>query len=209
LSRYFQDRSRGQNKRARTRGVLIDSGLEIFGQKGIINARLDDITKFAGLSNATFYNHFQDKNDLVSAVAMAIGAELVAAIDEQVVDTENAAIRLVVSTNIAMRAALQHERWCHVIAASFFYGPEGVIDVSGYLKIYVDTGIAQGVFKTTSDRFQLNQLASVFISGLGLVGLNKNNLSIVDRTSENLLRLLGVTPVMASAVLKKAQAFYR
>ena len=82
MSRHFQDRARGQNKRARTRGVLIDSGLEIFGQKGIINSRLDDITKFAGMSNATFYNHFKDKDDLVSAVATSIALELVAAVEE-------------------------------------------------------------------------------------------------------------------------------
>ena len=206
MSRHFQDRARGQNKRARTRGVLIDSGLEIFGQKGIINSRLDDITKFAGMSNATFYNHFKDKDDLVSAVATSIALELVAAVEEQVVDIKDPAIRLVVSTNTVMRTALQHERWSYVLATAFFLVPEGLIDVGGYLKNNVDRGIAQGVFNTASDEFQLNQLASVFISGLR--GLKKDNLSIIDRTSENLLRLLGVTPAKASTILDEAKAFY-
>jgi AcrR family transcriptional regulator len=206
LSRHFQDRARGQNKRARTRGVLIDSGLEIFGQKGIINSRLDDITKFAGMSNATFYNHFKDKDDLVSAVATSIALELVAAVEEQVVDIKDPAIRLVVSTNTVMRTALQHERWSYVLATAFFLVPEGLIDVGGYLKNNVDRGMAQGVFNTASDEFQLNQLASVFISGLR--GLKKDNLSIIDRTSENLLRLLGVTPAKASTILDEAKAFY-
>ena len=119
MSRHFQDRARGQNKRARTRGVLIDSGLEIFGQKGIINSRLDDITKFAGMSNATFYNHFKDKDDLVSAVATSIALELVAAVEEQVVDIKDPAIRLVVSTNTVMSTALQQERWSYVLAVSY------------------------------------------------------------------------------------------
>ena len=206
MSRHFQDRSRGQNKRARTRGVLLDSGLEIFGQKGIINARLDDITKFAGMSNATFYNHFKDKDDLVSAVATSIALELVAAVEEQVVDIKDPAIRLVVSTNTVMRTALQHERWSYVLATAFFLVPEGLIDVGGYLKNNVDRGMAQGVFNTASDEFQLNQLASVFISGLR--GLKKDNLSIIDRTSENLLRLLGVTPAKASTILDEAKVFY-
>lgn len=206
MSRHFQDRARGQNKRARTRGVLIDSGLEIFGQKGIINSRLDDITKFAGMSNATFYNHFKDKDDLVSAVATSIALELVAAVEEQVVDIKDPAIRLVVSTNTVMRTALQHERWSYVLATAFFLVPEGLIDVGGYLKNNVDRGMAQGVFNTASDEFQLNQLASVFISGLR--GLKKDNLSIIDRTSENLLRLLGVTPAKASTILDEAKAFY-
>ena len=206
MSRHFQDRARGQNKRARTRGVLIDSGLEIFGQKGIINSRLDDITKFAGMSNATFYNHFKDKDDLVSAVATSIALELVAAVEEQVVDIKDPAIRLVVSTNTVMRTALQHERWSYVLATAFFLVPEGLIDVGGYLKNNVDRGMAQGVFNTASDEFQLNQLASVFISGLR--GLKKDNLSIIDRTSENLLRLLGVTPAKASTILDEAKVFY-
>lgn len=206
MSRHFQDRARGQNKRARTRGVLIDSGLEIFGQKGIINSRLDDITKFAGMSNATFYNHFKDKDDLVSAVATSIALELVAAVEEQVVDIKDPAIRLVVSTNTVMRTALQHERWSYVLATAFFLVPEGLIDVGGYLKNNIDRGMAQGVFNTTCDEFQLNQLASVFISGLR--ELRKDNLSIIDRTSENLLRLLGVTPAKASTILDEAKAFY-
>jgi AcrR family transcriptional regulator len=206
LSRYFQDRSRGQNKRARTRGVLLDSGLEIFGQKGIINARLDDITKFAGMSNATFYNHFKDKDDLVSAVAMSIALELVAAVEEKVVDLKDPAIRLVVSTNTVMRTALQQERWSYVLATAFFLVPKGLIDVGGYLKNNIDRGMAQGVFNTTCDEFQLNQLASVFISGLR--ELRKDNLSIIDRTSENLLRLLGVTPAKASTIFDEAKAFY-
>jgi len=206
LSRYFQDRSRGQNKRARTRGVLLDSGLEIFGQKGIINARLDDITKFAGMSNATFYNHFKDKDELVSAVAMSIALELVAAVEEKVVDLKDPAIRLVVSTNTVMSTALQQERWSYVLATAFFLVPEGLIDVGGYLKNNIDRGMAQGVFNTTCDEFQLNQLASVFISGLR--ELRKDNLSIIDRTSENLLRLLGVTPTKASTILDEAKAFY-
>jgi len=206
LSRHFQDRARGQNKRARTRGVLIDSGLEIFGQKGIINSRLDDITKFAGMSNATFYNHFKDKDDLVSAVATSIALELVAAVEEQVVDIKDPAIRLVVSTNTVMRTALQHERWSYVLATAFFLVPEGLIDVGGYLKNNIDRGIAQGVFNTRCDEFQLNQLASVFISGLR--ELRKDNLSIIDRTSENLLRLLGVSPAKASTILDEAKVFY-
>ena len=206
MSRYFQDRSRGQNKRARTRGVLLDSGLEIFGQKGIINARLDDITKFAGMSNATFYNHFKDKDELVSAVAMSIALELVAAVEEKVVDLKDPAIRLVVSTNTVMSTALQQERWSYVLATAFFLVPEGLIDVGGYLKNNIDRGMAQGVFNTTCDEFQLNQLASVFISGLR--ELRKDNLSIIDRTSENLLRLLGVTPTKASTILDEAKAFY-
>ena len=206
MSRHFQDRSRGQNKRARTRGVLLDSGLEIFGQKGIINARLDDITKFAGMSNATFYNHFKDKDDLVSAVATSIALELVAAVEEKVVDIKDPAIRLVVSTNTVMSTALQHERWSYVLATAFFLVPEGLIDVGGYLKNNIDRGIAQGVFNTRCDEFQLNQLASVFISGLR--ELRKDNLSIIDRTSENLLRLLGVSPAKASTILDEAKVFY-
>ena len=206
MSRYFQDRSRGQNKRARTRGVLLDSGLEIFGQKGIINARLDDITKFAGMSIATFYNHFKDKDELVSAVAMSIALELVAAVEEKVVDLKDPALRLVVSTNTVMSTALQQDRWSYVLATAFFLVPEGLIDVGGYLKNNIDRGMAQGVFNTTCDEFQLNQLASVFISGLR--ELRKDNLSIIDRTSENLLRLLGVTPTKASTILDEAKAFY-
>lgn len=45
-------------------GQIIEAALEVFGQKGLANARLDDIAKRAGVSKGTIYLYFENKEAL-------------------------------------------------------------------------------------------------------------------------------------------------
>lgn len=43
---------------------IINAAIEVFSQKGYHNAKVNDITRRAGISIGTFYIHFQNKRDL-------------------------------------------------------------------------------------------------------------------------------------------------
>jgi len=214
MSRYFQDRAIGQNKKLRTRGVLFDSALVIFCKQGISNTRLEDITQYAGIANATFYNHFKDKDEFVHALAISIVLELLKPLEGALVEIKDAAIRIVVLTNVIMNTALKQELWGTFLAQSFYIVPLRILvpaglsrhlDASTRLKAIIDSGVEQGSFSIISDRFQMEQVSSVLLSGLRRLG--KGDVNIIDRTSENMLRLLGVSSVNARLAVSKAQAF--
>jgi len=214
MSRYFQDRAIGQNKKLRTRGVLFDSALVIFCKQGISNTRLEDITQYAGIANATFYNHFKDKDEFVHALAISIVLELLKPLEGALVEIKDAAIRIVVLTNVIMNTALKQELWGTFLAQSFYIVPLRILvpaglsrhlDASTRLKAIIDSGVEQGSFSIISDRFQMEQVSWVLLSGLRRLG--KGDVNIIDRTSENMLRLLGVSSVNARLAVSKAQAF--
>jgi hypothetical protein len=79
------------------------------------------------------------------------------------------------------------------------------LDASSRLKAIIDSGAEQGVFTITPDLFQREQVSSVLLSGLRRLGEDDEN--IIERTSENILRLLGVSPTNARLAIGKAQAF--
>lgn len=203
MKRYFQDLSVGKKKRARTRSMLLDSALSVFAKEGIRNTRIEDITQLAGMANATFYNHFKDKSDLVNETVFALAIELNKTIDAEMADIENAAIRCVVATSRFLRISAHEQLWAPVLAEAFYLYPERQIDLGGYLQADVQRGVEQGVFEVMPDEFQLCQIEALIMSSLRL--LNDDNLEIIKRTSTNLLQLLGMTPSRARRAVDRAQ----
>lgn len=206
MNRYFQNRAAGQSKKLRTRGVLFDSALAVFFQEGISNTRLEDITRYAGMANATFYNHFKDKEALILELSMAIVLELMVPFDEAVAEVESAPVRIVVLMHVIMRCIIKQQSWGAFLGQSFYLVPlKRHFGASDRFKVEVDLGTEQGYFSDLPDRFQLDQVSGVFLSGIRRSG--KDDVNIIGRTSENILRLLGMTPVNAAAAAVKAQAF--
>ena len=59
-------------QREETRSRVYESALEIFRRDGVVEARIDDIARLAGVSRGTFYFHFATK-ELVLAERLRVG----------------------------------------------------------------------------------------------------------------------------------------
>lgn len=57
-----------EERRSERRRRLIDAGLELFGNRGIVATRVDDVCAEAGLTKRYFYESFTSLDDLVEAV---------------------------------------------------------------------------------------------------------------------------------------------
>ena len=55
-------------KRRATREGILDSALALFADRGYDRVRVEDIAKAAGVSRATFYNHFEDREEILAAL---------------------------------------------------------------------------------------------------------------------------------------------
>jgi AcrR family transcriptional regulator len=209
MSRYFQDLSVGENKRTRTRGVLFDSALVMFSEYGISNTRLEDITRHAGMANATFYNHFKDKDELVEALALAIGLELLTPLQERLaVDFSEMPLLVVAANTLMMNAVFEQESWGKFLVQSFYLAPSSYAHIIIVMKDIFGMGIEQGFFTVILDEFLMDQVHSVVLSGLRTLD-SLNHESLIDRTSENVLRLLGMTPSGASSAVLRGRALIR
>ena len=103
MNSYFHSQAAGENKRRRTRGLLIDTAIDIFSKKGIEAASIQEITTSAGLANGTFYNHFRDKDELAGCVSEAIVLEIGRHLVDEMTDLDKGAVRVaVVSMGVAL-----------------------------------------------------------------------------------------------------------
>ncbi len=62
--RYRRDLT-PQDRSERQRMQLLTAAAKVFASKGFANTAVEDVVKEAGMSRATFYIHFQDKDDLL------------------------------------------------------------------------------------------------------------------------------------------------
>ncbi len=63
------DAQKPGGKRARTREKLLDAATELFKRKGIHATSLDEVAAHAGLTKGAIYGNFENKDELVFAVA--------------------------------------------------------------------------------------------------------------------------------------------
>ena len=66
----------------RTVRKLLDAGIEAFSRNGYHAARVDDIVELAQTSHGTFYLYFSNKEDLFRRLALDVGDELTALVDD-------------------------------------------------------------------------------------------------------------------------------
>ncbi|MGZ3405926.1 MAG: TetR/AcrR family transcriptional regulator [Polyangia bacterium] len=68
--------------REATAAAIIDAAEEIFADKGLAAAHMNEIAAKAGVAVGTLYNHFEDRDALLSALIDTRRAELLEAMDE-------------------------------------------------------------------------------------------------------------------------------
>ncbi|WP_067793093.1 TetR/AcrR family transcriptional regulator [Actinomadura formosensis] len=55
-----------QDGRRRVRALLLDTALRLFSERGYVGVRVEDIAKEAGVSRATFYKHFAEREEILA-----------------------------------------------------------------------------------------------------------------------------------------------
>ena len=68
-------------QREQTAAAILDAAEEMFADKGLGNAHMNDIALRAGVAVGTVYNHFEDRDAMLVALIETRKAELVARID--------------------------------------------------------------------------------------------------------------------------------
>jgi AcrR family transcriptional regulator len=57
-----------ERRKAATRAQLLRAGRKLFSERGLYEARIEDLAGLAGVAKGTLYLYFRDKNELISLV---------------------------------------------------------------------------------------------------------------------------------------------
>ncbi|MEM1249165.1 MAG: TetR/AcrR family transcriptional regulator [Acidobacteriota bacterium] len=205
MRQHFQSQSLQLSKRERTRSLLLDGAVATVAERGLGGASIKAITESVGLSNGTFYNHFETRDELVSEAAFAVAGALVDEIAEDVQSVESGIARVVRSTNAFIAKLSEQPDWAALLVDASRHLGEVRNDLGRHLRADVALALQQGELTERPSRFLVDQIGA--LNALAIeVQLRKGKSRAVRRqTCEAVLRLLGLPPDEArQAVLKAA-----
>ena len=202
MQHFFHDRVRNEGKRVRTRSLLIDSAIALVAERGLMNTTVQELTRAAGLSNGTFYNHFDDREQLILEAASAIATVLAEDIAERVQDVETGLGRIVVSTNMFISRAVANPEWGRMLSEATKNAFDMQLDFANNLLADIRLAISQGAPLQLPDRFRLFQIGTLMVLAVEAQLVGRRNKSISEDTCDAMLRLLGATPDQARDAVK-------
>ena len=68
--------TRSDRRMVRNHKALLDAAEKLIAQKGFDRVTIDEIAETADLAKGTFYNYFDDKNEIAKEMALSIRNEL-------------------------------------------------------------------------------------------------------------------------------------
>jgi TetR/AcrR family fatty acid metabolism transcriptional regulator len=82
------------SRESEKKGKILSSAIKIFGEKGFQNATIAEIAKDAGIGDATIYEYFKNKEDLLLAIPVEITKELIPLINDHMMGIKGALNKL-------------------------------------------------------------------------------------------------------------------
>ncbi len=198
--------TRTDRRRAATRARLLGAARELFAEKGVGATRLGEITERADVAAGSLYNHFADKDEIVSTLLAEISEEQGAVVDELTADVEDPAAVV----------AIAHRHFVRLAASDPSFGALAIrLDASHRLMQQtlapralrdIQTGIDAGRF-TVGDA-----VAALHFTGGALLGTiagivdGRLGADAEELHAEAVLRSLGVSGAQAAKVARLPMA---
>ncbi len=156
--------TRGHKKRARTRRQLIESGLAVLAAKGEA-LTVTDVVAAAGVSNGTFYNYFDDRDELFDALARHLAATAVDEAD-RTISSEDAAVRFAIVTARVLARAAADPTWGQVVLRLENLRVASHDHPVRHLRADLDRGRRQGRFAVGADESTVDLVGGVVMMAI-------------------------------------------
>jgi AcrR family transcriptional regulator len=102
---------RGARRKRETRARLLEAALRLMAQKGMEGVAINEITEAADVGFGSFYNHFESKEAIYSALMDSVFEEFADAIDRLVRDVADPAEVIAISVRHTLLRARREPVW--------------------------------------------------------------------------------------------------
>jgi AcrR family transcriptional regulator len=151
---------------------ILDAASEVFTEKGLQKARMDDIVEQSGLSKGTLYWYFKSKDDIVIGIFERLFARELAELSNLVADKRPAATRLLIYTERVIKDVFRLLRFAPIAFEflSFAFRRKYFKDAfKVYLKTHMDIlvpiiqqGVESGEFRDISPQEAAIAIGAIF-----------------------------------------------
>ncbi len=157
----------GRERRARTRARIIAAAFDIFGEENGLFARIEDVVEKAGVTRATFYNHFSGMVELREALADEVTHHFLEAVTHTISAMPDARERSATAVRFYLHRAREDRRWAwsmlNMSASGMIFGAETYRQAEQT----VAEGIADGVFPVPSRAMGRDLLLGTTLAAMG------------------------------------------
>jgi AcrR family transcriptional regulator len=208
-TKRFRNSVSDQDKRSRTRALLMDAAVTAFARHGVEAAAISEITSIANVANGTFYYHFRDKVELVDAVAHAVAASLVDQVDEAIAPVLNGAERVALATQYFIRLAAAEPEWGWLVAEAMTNTGKFRKQISRGIRKDIAIGIEQKHFDVELTDLLLTSLLAIVGTALRETLEHPRGGQFEQQAAaEMILRVLGVPAKDARTLPARVLAKY-
>jgi AcrR family transcriptional regulator len=200
---------RADRRTTRNRKALLIAAEKLIAEKGFERVTIDEITETADLAKATFYNYFEDKNQITKELAFTIRQEIEAEVGVAQTGIDDPAARLAAGMCVFFRTAVTAPTRAAVVAQ--MYGQWLGAEAAGNLGLSKDlkNGYRVGRFSSADLASAVVMIVGVVQAGIGRAlelaewkSLQKLALAL----SGLVLRALGLKSNEAQAISAKTVA---
>lgn len=159
----------GRQRRAKTRAAIIAAAFEIFGDENGLFARIEDVAEKAGVTRATFYNHFSSMIELREALTHEVTHDFLLRVTRTLNRLADARERSAVAIRLYLRRAREDRRWgwsmMNMSASGAIFGSE----TYGQAERTVAEGMEEGVLAIPSAELGRDLLLGATLAAMGSI----------------------------------------
>ncbi len=150
-------------RRDATRERVLDAARDVFAERGVIGATVEEICERAGFTRGAFYSNFADKADVLEALIAREHARLLAHLDATLALAEDGGLALDVATAPGLAGVVDQ-------VLGSIPADRQLTLVMTELEIHAVREPATSAAFTEADRRFRSRVASVIERGMGLAG---------------------------------------
>lgn len=193
------------SKRERTRRQLLQAAVEVLSARGVAGAGIQEIARVAGVAPGTVYNHFATREEIISALGMA----LITALNERIVQSyaavEDGAERMAIGMRRFLWLAQTSPQWTLLLLDLSATVPAMVKSIEPYPRTDLRLGLAQGRFRYHSEDAALHMAFGAIFGALNHVARGEiaDAQAYADEVVRMVLQGLGMRPAGAAALVAR------
>lgn len=197
--------TRGYRKKERTRRRLMNAGLRVLAEKGQ-GLTVSDVVLEAEVSSGTFYNYFNDREELLEALAEHSALSLAAAVAAERIS--DPARRFARATMRVLSRAAEDETWGRVVIG-LVSRPGTGIDLGRYLREDLAEGLEKGRFDVGPEAAVVDQVAGLVVMTIRRFLEGQTTPNTAELAVRRALRSVGVSESESVELAAEAAASLR
>lgn len=187
-------------KRERTRGQIVAAAIATMTERGLGQAAVQEIADRAGVTTATFYNHFRDRADLVEAVAGLFSSGMLEAAEEGRRALATGPERTADGCRRYLAIARDSPATALLVLDLAVASPRMLATIGSYVLADIRLGVRQKAFRIETEQAAVDLVEGTIMLAMRRIATRRTPRSYDDAVVATILHGLGVPAASAAAL---------